>query len=338
MSKPGPEPKPRWSSVPVGVRTRLEHTFGVDIRRATRAWGGYGPTPTFRMLLADGRRYFVKGLNDEATDKMRDGFHLERRVYEELQPFIAEWSPAYVCAIEEAGWQFMVLEDLGPSSVPPWTVDEAQLAVRALASFHAGQPEDELPEWVPRHHEWRAELGRDWSWASNREDLIDRASVAGSSCEAAAAWLVDKAALAPGPDRRSEDDVLLHHDVRSDNLRIVDDRLVLFDWASVRLGPAEEDLVSLAPTLHLEADLDFSEIVEWYGAVRPIRHDALFGAVISAFGFFVDQAWRPPIPRLPRLRGFQIDQMVATGRWLCRLLSEDEPSWLSTVAVDPSRT
>lgn len=55
------EDKPRWGDVPLAVRQALERLLGASVRRAIRAWGGYGPTPTFRLRLSDDRRDVAVG-------------------------------------------------------------------------------------------------------------------------------------------------------------------------------------------------------------------------------------------------------------------------------------
>lgn len=67
------EPKPPWRSVPAGVRVRAEAMLGAEVRRAVRLWGGYAPSPLFRLYLADGRRAVFKGVGPIAhvNDLMR---------------------------------------------------------------------------------------------------------------------------------------------------------------------------------------------------------------------------------------------------------------------------
>src|SRR4051794_34491324 len=100
MSRTGPEPKPPWQAVPASVRQSVEQTLGAPVQRAVRVWGGYGPTPTFRLRLADDRRAFLKGINPESNDFMRTAFGREVRVYRELGDIIANWAPALYGSFE----------------------------------------------------------------------------------------------------------------------------------------------------------------------------------------------------------------------------------------------
>ena len=56
------EAKPIWSVVPEAVRAETERILGARVARAARAFGGYGPSATFRLILDDGRRAFFKGV------------------------------------------------------------------------------------------------------------------------------------------------------------------------------------------------------------------------------------------------------------------------------------
>src|SRR5436305_13735091 len=54
------EEKPQWSEVPPTVRAEAERRLGSRITRATRAYGGYAASATFRLVLANGKRAFFK--------------------------------------------------------------------------------------------------------------------------------------------------------------------------------------------------------------------------------------------------------------------------------------
>ena len=56
------EDKPTWSGVPRAVRAETERLKGARVVRATRRFGGYGPSATFHLRLADGRTAFFKGV------------------------------------------------------------------------------------------------------------------------------------------------------------------------------------------------------------------------------------------------------------------------------------
>ena len=84
MSRTGVEAKIPWQQVPRAVRQQVDLALGVSVTRATRIWGGYAPTPTYRLLLADGRRAFFKGTCRDSNTFMKQALVLEERVYRDL--------------------------------------------------------------------------------------------------------------------------------------------------------------------------------------------------------------------------------------------------------------
>ncbi|MGH2366178.1 MAG: hypothetical protein ACRDGF_04795 [Chloroflexota bacterium] len=87
--------------------------------RAERVYGGYSPTPTFRLRLADGRRAFFKGSISGDNPFAEEALRREERVYRELGHLIGPWAPAFLGSLALDGWHALLLEDLGPRSVPP---------------------------------------------------------------------------------------------------------------------------------------------------------------------------------------------------------------------------
>ena len=120
MSRQGAEAKPPWSAVPRQVREQAATTLGAPVVRAERVYGGYAPSATFRMTLANGKRAFFK-----ASYPLPKGsaviwqMKAEERTYQQLGPRIAPWAPRFLGSFERDGWLVLLLEDLGPRSVAP---------------------------------------------------------------------------------------------------------------------------------------------------------------------------------------------------------------------------
>jgi hypothetical protein len=106
----------------------------------------------------------------------------------------------------------------------------------------------------------------------------------------------------------------------------------LFDWPHLGIGPAEYDLAAFAQSVTAEGGVEPEAILGWYAERAPIRSSVIDAAVAGLAGFFADQAWRPDIPGLPRLRPFQRSQLVVTLRWASERLSLPWPDWLDYVA------
>ena len=150
MSRTGVEAKPAWRSVPVSVRQEVGLTLGAEVTRAMRVYGGFSATPTFRLRLSDGRRAFFKAASAESTEFAHEAHTREERVYRELHPFIAKWSPALYGAFEIDGWRVMLLEDLGPKTAPPWKPAVLRAVTRAFGDFHCENQGADFPDWLGR--------------------------------------------------------------------------------------------------------------------------------------------------------------------------------------------
>jgi hypothetical protein len=333
MSRTGIEAKPPWRSLPPDVRRRAAEALGAEIVRAARIWGGYSPSPTFRLKLANGQRAFFKGCGPGASAFMRHVILTEQRVYTELAPFIAPWAPQLYGAFQEGAWHALLLEDLGPKTAPPWTPALTRQAMRAYAGFHQASLGAELPAWLPRFSD---EDGR-ITWQSiveQTDDLRDVTALAGTCSDDALRWLrlaeplftrlLASAPQIPGPH------ALLHFDTRSDNLRLQGGRLRLFDWPAVEVGAVEIDVVAFAQSIAVEGGPQPEQCIAWYGA--PLRPDVVDVALAWLIGFFALRAWQPEIPGLPRLRPFQRKQLATLLNWSARRFHLPTPTWTAALA------
>lgn len=301
-----------------------------------RVWGGYAPSATFRLFLGDGRTIVFKGTNRASNDVMRQAIQAEARVYRELSGIVGPWLPAFFGSIEHQDWFVILLEDLGPAQVPPWTSRRAAAALRDYAHFHAATLGLEgLPSWLPReqHHSF----ARTWRKLADRPGGLDGAAgLAGARSGEARAWLDTHIDVLRSTAERLIDveppHALLHFDTRSDNLRILPGgRLRLFDWPYACVGPHEFDMVAFVQSIATEGGPSPEQCLRWYREGVVVREDALAAAIATIAGYFADRAWQPPIPGLPRLRSIQRRQLRSSLAWCARHLGLEEPSWLAAV-------
>jgi len=332
------EAKPLWRQVPAAMRARAGALLGAPVVAARRVYGGYAPSATFRLRLADGRRAFFKG-----TYPLPEGSHVrwaldrEERVYRRLGDLIAPWAPAYHGSIRQAGWHAILLDDLGPSTVPPWTTDRARAALRAYGAFHGATFDRPLPAWLPRRTVW-GYFGAGWQRLRESDGVERLAALAGPRAGEARDWLaahlpaLHDAALAFARTRPPY--ALLHLDTRSDNIRVhprAEVPLRLFDWPIACGGPPEFDLAAFAQAVTCEGGPDPETLTDWYAATGPLRPDVLVRSVVAVAGFFAANAWRPDLPELPRLRPWQRQQLGVSLAWAARLLALPAPTWLGRV-------
>lgn len=324
------EPKPPWSDVPLPVRIEVARILGSPVHRATRAYGGFAPSATFRLSLADGRRAFFKGVGPGSNDFMRRALPQEERVYRALQPWIGSWSPRFLGSLRLADWRAILLEDLGPATVPPWTARAVEQAARGYAAFHERSRGERLPLRLPAR-EWRS-IADQW----RRADHEATARLAGRRRDEAREWLdvygpdLDVAARRLG--RAPAPHCLLHLDTRSDNLRLDRAGLRLFDWNWACRGPAEVDVAAFAQSIPADNGPVPEAFVAAYQRHAPLRDAVLDAAVAAVAGLFARSAPRPPVPGLPRLRSIQRRQLKASLGWAARRLNLAEPRWLGAVA------
>jgi hypothetical protein len=334
VSRRGAEPKPPWSAVPREVKAEVARVLGAPVARAARIYGGFAPSATFRLALADGRRAFFKGVSAESNEFMRGALVQEERVYRELSHLIRPWAPEFYDSLHVDDWHALLLEDVGPADVPPWTARKVRDAAQAYAEFHRSTLGKPLPAWVT------SDLlpGEVENWerlAGDEGALAATASLAGPRASEARAWLDAHLPRLQATSREllaaTDDHTLLYLDARGDNVRWNQGQLRIFDWNWVQRGPVEPDAAAFAEGIAAEGGPAPEVFIAEYGRLMPVRAEALRASVVVLAGFFARSAPRPPIPGLPRIRSIQRRQLKICLAWAARLLDLPEPRWLAAV-------
>jgi Ser/Thr protein kinase RdoA (MazF antagonist) len=265
---------------------------------------------------------------------MRDHFSRELLVYKELYCQLKHWSPELYGHISVGDWDILVLEDLGPKSVPPWSARSAAGVMRCFGQFHVAGRQFQLPAWIEQPHEW---LGPSylWLWSLNPTEIEKTARSVGMPSEPAVDWFTTFGPLFANMARLLLDggshSQLLHGDVRSDNLRWRAGRLYLFDWSLVVVGAPELDVATFAQSIAVESELKPQDLIKYYEEINPLNPQLLTAAICAAASFFGDQAWREEIPEVPRLRAFQRLQFLVCLGWAIQRLMLPTPPWLPTL-------
>ena len=312
----------------------MARILGSPVARAARVYGGYAPSATFRMVLADGRPAFFKGVSAASNEYMRGALPREERVYRELGRFIGPWAPAFLGSFKRLDWHVLLLEDVGAQTMPPWSPAKARRSARSFAAFHATTKGRPLPRWLPRteHHE----LAGFWRSLSASGEIARTASLARRRADEAREWLdVALPLLRQSADRLVRlraPHSLLHMDTRSDNTRLQGEQLRMFDWNFAGVGPHELDAAGFAQATEAEGGPSAERILGWYADVLPLRATYVDASVAGIAGYFADRSWRPPIPGVPRVRAWQRAQLKVSLAWAARRLGLPEPTWLAAVA------
>jgi Ser/Thr protein kinase RdoA (MazF antagonist) len=108
----------------------------------------------------------------------------------------------------------------------------------------------------------------------------------------------------------------LHMDVRSDNLCVLGDGVVLVDWNWVSVGNAAFDVAAWLPSLASEGGPEPE-------AIMPDAHPG-FAAMLA--GYFLSHACLPPIEQAPHVRALQLAQARTALPWAARLLDLPPPT------------
>jgi thiamine kinase-like enzyme len=310
----------------------LEWLARSPVASARRTFGGYGPSATFVVRLADGRQLFFKAVyplpEGSSVKWMLDD---EERVYETLQEIINPWAPRYYGSLRLDGWHGLVLEAIHGERVIPWTESKARRAAHSFAEFHASTVGRQLPEWLPRDR--HREFAVFWREIADDASAQDRLATLGAT--GAARWLDDSLPTLVAAEQELESAgepyALLHSDTRSDNVRLQGNLLRIFDWPFAFAGPAEFDVAAFAQAIASEGGPDAEQVAGWYSDVLATREDLLTAAITGLAGYFADRAARPEVPGLPRLRSVQRQQLKASLAWAARRLSLPDPEWLRRV-------
>jgi len=309
--------------------------LGSPVARAERVYGGYAPSATFRLRLANGKRAFFKASYPAPKGSgVRWFMDHEAQNYRTLERFIRPWAPRFYGSFERDGWHVLLLEDLGPRSVPPWTPTKARRAARSYARFHRKTRGKRLPRSLPRTG--YVEHSRFWRTLSKTGELSRTASLAGRRADEAREWLDVALPVLVAHERDLERArppfALLHFDTRSDNVRIRGDALRIFDWPFASAGPAEFDVVAFCQAVAAEGGPGAERVLAWYQEVLRLRPEMIDAALAGIAGYFADRGWRPPIEGLPRVRRWQRTQLKECLRWAARRFDLPEPRWLDAVA------
>lgn len=273
--------------------------LGGQVVSARFAAGGFTAAERWIVALADGRSAFVKvGVTPDTASWVRE----EHRWCTMLD---AAFAPR-VLGFDDGTEPLVVFEDLSAGHwPPPWRHGDVERVVDTLDRVAGVLPDAALTP-----------LEDDPAWSGNWEKIADAPEHFLSLGLATTTWLetalprlLDAAASAP-----LAGSALLHGDVRSDNLCLLEDRVVLVDWTHPRRGAAGFDLASFAPSLRLEGGPLPDEL---------LPDEPRFAAVVA--GYFCARAGLPTIPQAPRARWIQERQARLALPWAARALGLPPP-------------
>jgi hypothetical protein len=298
-----------WAEVPEHVRDAVASMLGAPIAANEPQGGGFSPGAAERLLLADGRRAFVKAGNLELNEHTPGMYRREAKITAALPPQVP--ATHLIDCYDDGDWVALILADVdGRHPHVPWLADELNAVLATL-----GQLADELtpaPEIdVPTARE---ALEHD---AAGFRRLLDvgvddfEPLVAGNLTELL--QLADDSLEAIGGR------TLVHMDVRADNLLVrPDGAVVLVDWPHACIGADWLDSLLLLLNVAVYGGQDIDALMAATPVLARADPRAIDAALALLSSYFSHAYRQPPPPGLPTVRDWQRRQNEVVVPWLAR--------------------
>src|SRR3954451_6033857 len=121
----------RWTDLPASLRLSVEDALGSAVVAAESQPGGFSPGSADRVVLADGRRAFVKAVG---TSIHPDSPEVNRREVYALDRLPAGLSTSrLLVSVDDGDWVALVFEDVdGRHPHEPWQSDDLELVLDVL--------------------------------------------------------------------------------------------------------------------------------------------------------------------------------------------------------------
>ena len=225
----------RWNEMPALVRAEIEQLVAGRVVVAENCEGGFSPGLASRLILAGGRRVFVKAMDAGAWPLQAAIHRAEARVAAALPGTVA--APRLLGSFDDGHWVVLAFEGLdGSEPAQPW--NPAELGRVAAAVGRLSQGVTPSPIALPRDH---SRLG---GWASLARDRSRLARLPAHS-----AWAADHLSLLITLEEQglvaAQGASLVHFDLYPHNILLTPDQVMFVDWPHARLGAPFLDLLML---------------------------------------------------------------------------------------------
>lgn len=277
---------------------RVERLLGKRVVSWRATTGGYTPAERYVFTFVDGSSAFAKAAT---TPLIARWLRSEHRAYSELSGSFMARMLAWGDDIE---MPLLVIEDLSAGNwPPPWRPGDVDRVLEALEALHSTEPPAGLePISRERFEGWP-------TVAQEPEAFLQLGLVSKDWLDQSLPMLLEAEAAAP-----FEGSELLHVDVRSDNICLLEDRVVFVDWNNTCLGNGLFDIAAWLPSLHAE-----DGPAPW----NILPGAAEFASAVS--GYFAAWAGQPPPKDAPRVRAVQLQQLRTALPWAIRELGLPPP-------------
>lgn len=306
--------RPRWPELPRELRAAIQERAGARVVGWSGHDDGYSPGPALTLELADGSSIFVKGADAEVNAESVRLLRRESAVVPLLPPSVP--APRWHWHAVEGTWEVAAFDVVAGRRPGPGPDDVAALGrlVTMLAATTA-------PAGVTG-------LASDFDFVGWRSIGADPHLTTRLHADApwAAAELDRLITIESGWAEAARGDVLVHHDLRSDNVLVrPDGEAVALDWPHAVRGSAVLDLIGWLPSLRVEGGPEPATIFDEHPVGRAADRDAATTVLTAIAGYFVHSAYLPPVPAIAHLRPFQRAQGEVALRWLRQRLGPARP-------------
>jgi aminoglycoside phosphotransferase (APT) family kinase protein len=301
-----------WSSVPWPVREEIGRVCGSPVVEARTQPGGFSPGVAARVRCDDGSRWFVKAASGDLNPDAPRFHRQEAAVLADLEPQIAAGRlpvPRLHGTAEVGPWFALVIEDItGQQPELPWREEQLRLVISAVDRLAVP-----APAAVRAIADGLADTFSGWRTlaASPPDSRLDPWS---------RTHLTELAALEETWPAHAAGDVLLHCDIRADNLLMTSDGIMVVDWPHACRGAAFVEMVLFAPSVAMQGGPEPAELLRRSRVAAGADPAAVRVLVCALAGFFTARSLEPPVPGIPGLRAFQAAQGEVARRWLAALL------------------
>lgn len=297
--------RPAWSELPAVVRDGIEELVGSPVVSTTSQRSGFTPGFASRLLLADGRRLFVKAASPVHV-WLQDSYRLEADRLAVLPAAVPAPRARYRAAIADGPgeWVVVIFDDVeGRPPRRPWSTGEADRVLAAVRHLSlALTPAPDGVDWADFTDEFFSDL-------EDRRDRIEESALHPS----ARREVEELVASAPHGCRG---DTLVHSDLRDDNVIIAPNGEVwVCDWNWPTRGPVWMDTLTVAISMYGDG-LDADRLLDESGLLDGVDHDAVDGALALLLTYFLIAHTEPPPDASPYLRVHQRWYAEVVKRWL----------------------
>ncbi len=297
----------RWENLPERVRAAAESALGASVVYDAPQAGGFSPGLASRLVLQDGRRVFAKAISAGRDPRSPGLYRREIDVMAALPATVPV--PRLRWSYDDGDWVMLVLDDVdGRMPMQPWDHRELSRVLAALeelsdtltpAPISATSIVDDLADNL-----------RSWQVIAEDPVLIGRLD----------SWtqqnLPELVALEAGWAEAARGETLCHADLRSDNLLLTEDRVMVVDWPYAVTGARWVDALLFLPSVAATSSIDPQQVWKEFRPARAADPDAVNAVLAAVAGDFRYQSLLPDPANLPTLRAHQRDKAAAAASWL----------------------